>query len=541
MITQPTEDACRVLLADELQVVANTRDALSVAQQPQPQNSTVSSVVSFSMRAAGDIADFDAEATAANLASSLELDDSSTVEVNATAGSVDVDVRITSANVSKGADIFIAVNDFDAVTLTAVLGINVLESSRPRLVLEEQAPPSSTHAAHPPPPSPAAGAPPSASPSVQGAATPPAQSPTPVDATAEPGIAPSTTNAITVGVDGDSASSAFWMAGVWMAVIGVCVLCCAAWCAHRCMRNWRTKSGQMKTPKRNQTVPFDEASPKHNPDVETEEKQQISNQPIDYESSPERPTDDRGESQDAISLSDSSSAGDKQPSVGTISEGGHSATVAASSTGSGETLRNFLNDARATSAAPGFDTSPAGVLKQAAPSQQAITAPPGGAQLSPLGGGKLPPLGKSSGKLPALEVPAPGLNAEEFRRMLLSEAASKAGGSSASVSKPLPLAEHEVLKHLPLPLPLPVSSGASRASGARGDAAPPAAAGGAPSIARPHATVAMQSSAAPGSAPGSSRSSVTDALPTIDPAAGATAKSENSGYGGVWRDLLGKR
>ena len=124
---------CRTLLADELQTAAAVRSAVSAAQSQQ--NTTVASV-SFRMTAAGDIADFNETATAVTLANAVGTDPSA-VQINASAASVDVDVTIRTANVTRGAEIFHQVSDFDPTSLTSMLGISVLDCARPTLALEE--------------------------------------------------------------------------------------------------------------------------------------------------------------------------------------------------------------------------------------------------------------------------------------------------------------------------------------------------------------------------------------------------------------------
>ena len=99
------------------------------------QNTTVASV-SFRMTAAGDIADFNESATAVTLAIAVGTDPSA-VQINASAASVDVGVTIRTANITQGAEIFHQVSDFDSTLLTSMLGISVLDSSRPTLALEE--------------------------------------------------------------------------------------------------------------------------------------------------------------------------------------------------------------------------------------------------------------------------------------------------------------------------------------------------------------------------------------------------------------------
>ena len=129
IFAQPTEETCRILLANELS---------APPPPPSPPNSTVvNSVVSFSMRAAGDIADFNATAMAVSLSDAVGLNDPSAVLIHATAASMDVDVSFRTANVSLGAQIFHRVNDFDTSDLTARLGMSVLNLVRPTLTLEE--------------------------------------------------------------------------------------------------------------------------------------------------------------------------------------------------------------------------------------------------------------------------------------------------------------------------------------------------------------------------------------------------------------------
>jgi len=147
---------CQLLLANPPASPPNSLPATSsqvaaslplqpLTPQPVPivTNVTVASV-SFRMSAAGDISDFNETAVAVDLATSMGLDDPSAVQVNATAASVDVEVTITTTNVTQGAEIFHAVSDFSASSLSSILRISVLDCAKPTLSLEQVAIPVSS-------------------------------------------------------------------------------------------------------------------------------------------------------------------------------------------------------------------------------------------------------------------------------------------------------------------------------------------------------------------------------------------------------------